>query len=425
MVDQSFGKYHRRASLKRFYLSEGYRIFKLAERYRDLSTAAFQQKLDTSREYFRRNIDPGRKAIRESLALVGVAAERALGLSPYPVQFMSAAILANGKLAEMATGEGKTLSTALAAVPLAWSGKPLHIVTANDYLAQRDMEEMSPLYQLSQIDPGYVVAEMEPEERRLNYAKDLTCTTSKELLSDFLRDRLKYDSIINPSRLLTRHMLDAEKSSGLRDKVMRGIHTALVDEADSVLIDEAATPLIISQKYKNEAYNECCRLAFEISKRMVPDRDYQVNFKNRDIKLTRKGKAVIDDQSEVLPRMWRNFDRSIELVKQALSAREFFKRDRDYIIDDGKVVIIDPMTGRQKRDSSWRGGIHQAVETKENLEISDPAQTLASLSFQNFFRLFPRLGATTGTAGSARPEFWHVYRLSTVQVPTHKKCIRK
>ena len=424
VVDTTMGRYHRRNSLTRIFLAEGNRIHRRASKLEKLDSENLAQRIQESSEYFRRHLVPGRAATREALALVGVAIERSLGLRPYPVQFMSALVLLNGKLAEMATGEGKTLSTALAAVPLAWSGKPLHIITANDYLAQRDMEEMNPLYQFCGVRAGYVVGEMEPEERRFHYAKDLTCTTSKELLADFLRDRLKYDSINNPSRLLTRHLLDEQKSSGLQEKVMRGIHTALVDEADSVLIDEAATPLIISQKYKNEAYNECCRLAYEISKNMRPDRDYHVDFKHREVKLTRHGKDVIDDQSEILPRMWRNFDRSIELVKQALSAREFFKKDRDYIIDDGKVVIIDPMTGRQKRDSSWRGGIHQAVETKEGLEISDPAQTLASLSFQNFFRLFPRLGATTGTAGSASPEFWHVYRLSTVKVPTNRKCIR-
>lgn len=428
IIDQSCGRFHRRQALANRFLLEAFRIYRLNEKWRTESEASLRDRLDQARERFRRSTRKPRPdvvGVRQGLALAGVAAERTLGYRPYPVQFMSALIVARGRLAEMATGEGKTLSTALAAAVLAWSGKPVHIITANDYLARRDCEEMEELYRLCGIRAGYVVAEMEPDERRFQYGMDLTCTTSKEILADFLRDRLKYESINNPSRLLTRHLLDQVKGAGLREKVMRGLHTALVDEADSVLIDEAATPLIISQKYKNEAYNECCRLAFEISRELKPDRDYLVDFKHREINLTGKGRDRIDEQSDRLPRMWRNFDRSIELVKQALTAREFFKLDRDYIIDEGKVVIIDPMTGRQKRDSSWRGGIHQAVETKEGLEISDPAQTLASLSFQNFFRIFPRLGATTGTAASASQEFWHVYRLSVVKVPTHRPCIRR
>ena len=424
-IDSTYGHYARRKSLTRVFVNEGKAVHRLADRYRDLPDSGLEEKLTESWERFRRKLNPGRQAIRHGLALVGVAADRTLGLRPYPVQYSAALILVNGKLAEMATGEGKTLSTGLAAVLLGWSGKPLHLITANDYLAQRDMEEMNPLYQMCKINAGYVVQEMQDDERRFNYSKDLTCTTSKEILADFLRDRLKYDSINDASRLLARHMLEPSKSQKLQEKVMRGIHTALVDEADSVLIDEAATPLIISQKYKNEAYNECCKIAHDISLILKPDIHYTVNFKFREIKFTNQGHDAIEANSEKLPRMWRNFDRSIELVKQSLVAKELFKLDRDYIIDEGKIVIIDPMTGRQKRDSSWRGGVHQAVETKEGLEISDPAQTLASLSFQNFFRLFKRLGATTGTAGSASSEFWHIYRLPMVGVPTHRKRIRK
>lgn len=201
---------------------------------------------------------------------------------------------------------------------------------------------------------------------------------------------------------------------------------AVVDEADSVLIDEAVTPLIISQKYKNEAFNECFRYAHGIAQSLRPDDDYSVDFKHREIKLTPFGLQKIEQQSEELPSMWRGFHRSIELVKQSLVAKEFFIRGKDYIIEEEKVIIVDPSTGRQKKDSTWRGGVHQAIEIKEGLPITDPAQTLASMSFQNFFRLFARLSATTGTARTSATEFWHVYRLPVIRIPTHRpSCIRR
>ncbi|MEO0793811.1 MAG: hypothetical protein AAFX93_01540 [Verrucomicrobiota bacterium] len=424
LLHDSYGRIKRRATIAGQLKRESQWIHRRADKLRELSSAQFREALEDMQIRFRRVRQcPSAASEREALALVAVATSRTLGLDPYPVQLMAALSLIRGYLAEMSTGEGKTLSSALAVSVLGWRGKPVHLFTANDYLAQRDCEEMVPLYQFCGLTAGYVVAEMEPDDRRPHYASDITCTTSKELLADFLRDRLKTDSINDTRRLLVRELLGGGGPSD--PPVTRGIHTAVIDEADSVMIDDAATPLIISQKYRNEAFNECCEIAHQIANNLVGDDHYRVNFQKREIQITPAGYDLIETQAEQFPRMWQTFERSNELVKLSLTAREFFRRDKDYIIQDEKVVIIDPSTGRLKKDSTWRGGVHQAIEIKENLPISDPAQTLASLSFQRFFRLFKHLCATTGTVGTTRGEFWHFYKLPTVRIPTHRPCVRR
>ena len=363
----------------------------------------------------------------EALAAVGAAAEKTLGLKPYPEQLAGASALSNGFLAEMATGEGKTLTVALAAVQAGWQGRPCHVITANDYLAQRDCEWLTPLYAYCGVSVAYVTGESNPDERRTSYAADVTYLTSKELLADFLRDRLRQGRVHQPSLLAARILLEGnpgttESTAGV---VTRGIYSAFVDEADAVLVDEAVTPLIISQKYKDEAFAECSRIAGIIALELKPGKHYDPDFRRQEVKLTPKGIDELSKRSQEMPTIWRSFHRATEIVRQALTAREFFLRDRDYVVEEGKIVLVDRSTGRPKPQSTWRQGLHQAIEIKEGLPPSDATETLASMSFQNFFRLFRKLSGTTGTTKRAGGEFLKTYDLPVIRIPTHEPCIRR
>ena len=352
------------------------------------------------------------------------AAERTLGLRPYPAQVMCAMALDQGYLTEMATGEGKTLAACLPAILAAWTGRPCHIVTVNDYLGDRDASEMGPLYSFCGVSVGCVTGQMSPEERSLNYQKGVVYTTSKELVADFLRDRLRFGSFQHSTRRLIRQIL-RPSSSGFEGVVMRGMDTAIVDEADSVLIDEAVTPLIISRVQENRPLTEAFQTGYRIAESLVLGVDYHVNLKYREIRLTDRALKKIRAHSESLPGIWRGSSRSKELIQQALTAKEFYHRDKQYVVQEDKVVIVDEFTGRLMPNRTWRHGLHQAVETREGVEVSNPSETLARLSFQRFFRFFRKLSGMTGTAEEAASEFWNNYGLPVLSIPTHKPCVRQ
>lgn len=361
------------------------------------------------------------KLERTALAAVAEVTRRQLGLAPYRVQLMGSLALFRGYLAEMATGEGKTLSVAMAGVLAGWRGRPVHILTSNDYLAQRDCEETKALYAYCGIHATFVIGSQQPDQRRGRYQCDVVYTTGKELLADFLRDRLVLGSHCDASRLTARMLAGDLPSQG---PVMRGIHTVLVDEADSVLIDDSVTPLIISRKVRHKTVHEAVQVAYEVARTLSPDRDYDVNYRKREIELTRRGEQTVRSELIRMPPFYRTAERARELVLQALVAKYFYSKGVEYVVQEQKVVIIDLPTGRLKKDSSWQHGLHQAVEMKEGLPLSDAAETMASMSFQNFFRLFPRLGGLTGTARKAEAEFWRIYRLQVIRIPTHRPCIR-
>ena len=300
------------------------------------------------------------------------------------------------------------------------------MLTSNEYLAARDAEELEPLFSFCGASVGSIAPTMKGPEREETYSKDVVYTTAKDLLGDFLRDRLLAPGVNENERLLIRDCLGEPNTPGASStRVLRGVYSALVDEADSVLIDDAATPLIISQKYKNESFNECCVIANGIAKELTEVKHYTVDYRRRRIQLTQDGIQEVRSKSDQLPKMWQSFERSLELIELAINAQVFFEKDRHYIIEDGKVIIVDQSTGRQKVDSTWRGGVHQAIEIKEGLEISDATRTMASMTFQRFFRLYHHLGATTGTVANASKEFWHTYRLNRIAIPTHRKNQRR
>ena len=303
-------------------------------------------------------------------------------------------------------------------------GKPCHIITANDYLAARDAQELAPLYKSCAISTGWVGSHMTPAERKANYQKGVVYTTGKELLADFLRDRLVLGNTHQSSRRLIRRKRHPHDRSD--DKiVMRGIDTAIVDEADSVLIDEAVTPLIISQAHENKPLTEACQAATHIARDLDPEVDYRVDRRYREIILTQPGEAKVAEMSAALPDIFQGSARREELVLTALTARVFYQRNKQYVVEKDKVVIVDEFTGRMMPQRTWRHGLHQSIEAWEGLPLSDPSETLARLSFQRFFRFFRKLGGMSGTVREAANELWHIYKLPVLSVPTNRPCIRK
>jgi preprotein translocase subunit SecA len=403
---------------------EAAQIVENSLKLRKVTEGKLHERLTQIQSCYRRQRKGYEKYLPDALALMTEISHRTLGLRPYAVQILGAVALSRGYLAEMATGEGKSLTACLSAILAAWTGRPCHIITANDYLAGRDADELKPLYSFCGVSVGWVSSVMEPRERRINYDKGVVYTTSKEILADFLRDQLKLGLCHQPSRRLLRKMLQPRNPS-LEGLVMRGLDTAIVDEADSVLIDEAVTPLIISHPQENGHLLEACRIAQQIAENLTEQADYLTERKYREITLTKNGRERIEALSASLPGLWRGTARREELIVQALAAIEFYHLDQQYVVQSGKVVIVDEFTGRLMPNRTWKHGLHQAVEAREGLELSDPSETLASLSFQRFFRFFRKLSGMTGTASEAAREFWHIYGLPVLTIPPHKPCVRR
>lgn len=423
LVNGMIGRFKRSNGILDSLKSDAAEVVAQESEWAGLSDAALQRRLLELRGQFRRgNAHPA--LVVTALAGIREASARKLGLRPFPVQLMGALALHRGYLLEMATGEGKTLTAGLAAVLAGWTKRPCHVITVNDYLVQRDAEWLEPLYHFCGVRVGFVVFWMGQPERLKNYGCDVTYVTSKELLADFLRDRLAMGRMQNPTRRLIRRMLSPQLE-GQDGLVLRGLHTAIVDEADSVLIDEAVTPLIIATNRENQSLREAARLAQEIIQDLKPNLDYRSNPRYKEIEMTKSGLEKLVERASHLPGFWKGHDRRMDLVVQALIAREFFHKDQQYIIEADKLTIVDEFTGRPMPHRSWRGGMHQAVEAKEGLPISDPTETIARLSFQRFFRCFYKLSGMTGTAREAAGELWQVYGLATVSIPPNVPCIRQ
>ncbi len=424
-VETLRGRWRRRGTALAHLLEDAETVDARRAVWKDLSDARLRERLSEFRAAFRRG---GRWLTPEiecdALAGVREAAERALGMRPFVVQLAGALALRRGWLAEMATGEGKTLTAALAAVLAGWTGRPCHVITVNDYLAERDAVRMGPLYRAAGVRVGSVTSPMNAGDRRVGYAADVTYTTSKEVVADFLRDRLQLGTLHDAQRRLLRRLLEPGRLPPDARIVQRGLHTAIVDEADSVLIDEAVTPLIISQAVPNAELEEACCCASRLAAHFERDRDYRVDLRERRIDFTRAGEERLSRLGAELPGIWRGPRRRAELIRQALSARELFERDRQYAVLDNQVVIVDEFTGRLMPGRTWREGLHQAVEAKEGLPVSAPSETLARISFQRYFRLYEKLSGMTGTAAEAADEFWHIYRLPVIRIPTNRPCIR-
>ena len=347
------GRYRRRSRLGQSLRDEAEKISEMAFQLRRVSDRILRSRLAGMQSRFRRQKKGREQFLADALACMVEVAERTLGLRPYPVQIMGAMALDQAYLTEMATGEGKTLTACLPAVLAAWTGRPCHIVTVNDYLGDRDANEMRPFYSFCGVSVACVTGQMSPDERRINYEKGVVYTTSKELVADFLRDRLLLGSLQHPTRRLIHQML-RPWSSGLNGVVMRGMDTAIVDEADSVLIDEAVTPLIISRAQENRLLMEAYQSGYRIAASLAPGIDYHTVLKYREIRLTDEALEKIQALSQSLPGMWRGASRRKELVEQALTAREFYHRDRHYVVQEDRVVIALRKTDDPFRDPAMR-----------------------------------------------------------------------
>src|SRR5579859_4349031 len=340
-------------------------------------------------------------AIVPAFALVREAGRRFLNMRHFDVQLIGGMVLNDGKIAEMKTGEGKTLVATLPAALNALAGRGVHIVTVNDYLARRDAEWMSPLYRALGLSVGVIVHDLDDEQRRAAYGADITYGTNNEFGFDYLRDNMKYD---------------------LAHCVQRGHHFAIVDEVDSILIDEARTPLIISGPSE-----ESTDKYFKIDKiipKLIKDIDFTIDEKHRQATLTEEGfnkcERLLGLTNMSDP---ANID-AMHHVYQALRAHSLYKIDVDYVNKDGEIVIVDEFTGRQMPGRRWSDGLHQAVEAKEGVKIERENQTLATITFQNYFRMYKKLSGMTGTAETEASEFDKIYKLDVVVIPTNRQLIR-
>src|SRR5438046_2783628 len=373
-------------------------------------SALSDEELRNQTQLFRQRLADGTKLddiLPEAFATVREAAQRTLGQRHYDVQLIGGIALHRGEIAEMKTGEGKTLVATLAVYLNALEGRGVHVVTVNDYLARRDADWMGQIYRFLGMSVGVIVPNLSDQERRDAYNCDITYATNNELGFDYLRDNMKYS----------------------RDQmVQRPFHYAIVDEVDSILVDEARTPLIISGPTddKSDLYIAVDRLV-----KTLTAADYDKDEKQKSVVLTEDGtekaERLLEGEGLIEGRNLYDIANTqvVHHLNQALKANVMFKKDIDYIVKDGKVIIIDEFTGRMMDGRRWSDGLHQAVEAKEGVAIEPENQTLASITFQNYFRMYPKLSGMTGTAMTEAPEFFDIYKMNVVSIPTNVPVQRK
>jgi preprotein translocase subunit SecA len=365
--------------------------------------------------------DLRRAELHQALLHVAEIAHRTLAMRPYATQLLGAATLLRGQLAEMQTGEGKTLTAGLAACVAGAAGVPVHVVTVNDYLAQRDAEKLAPLFAFMGLKVGAVVHGIDPEVKRQAYASDIAYCTNKELVFDYLRDRVASGGRASAAQVRTRALFGASAGAPM----LRGLHLAIVDEADSILIDEARTPLILAEKAGPVPHAESFAQALRIASELQLGEHFAINAGRRELHLTASGQARLTQKCAGDGGPWRAAHEREHLVTQALRATHLFLRDQQYLVDaDNKVQIIDEYTGRVLPGRNWEQGLHQMIEAKEGVELSEQTQTLARITYQRFFTRYLRLGGMTGTAREMARELLSVYRLRTVTIPTHRPSAR-
>ena len=358
------------------------------------------------------------RAWARCFALTRELAGRVLGMRHYDVQAVGGWIMLEGMVAEMQTGEGKTLTATLPAAAMALTGTPVHVVSVNDYLVKRDAETMGPLYESLGLSVGVIQEDMQPDERRAAYSNDITYVSNKQITFDYLRDRLTMGRHMGELRLRLERL--SAKAPRLDALVLRGLHFAILDEIDSVLVDEARTPLIISREVASEdetaVYEQALALVADLEEKI----DYWIERHRRIVALTDEGRDRLARLASPLGSVWTSALYREELCGQALSAIHLFHRETHYLIVDDKVQIVDEFTGRIMADRSWQRGLHQMLEVKEGCALTGEKETLARISYQRFFRRYLRLAGMTGTAREIRGELWSIYNLAVARVPTHK-----
>ena len=395
------------------------KINELEDEISKLSDSELRAKTD----YFKKELAEGKTLddiLPETFAVVREASKRVLGMRHFDVQLIGGIILHQGRIAEMKTGEGKTLVATLPVYLNALEGKGVHVITVNDYLAKRDSEWMGKLYKFLGLTVGLVIAGMEPKEKQEAYNADITYGTNNEFGFDYLRDNM----VIYKDQL-----------------VQRGLHYAIIDEIDSILIDEARTPLIISGRANesSDLYKKANNFVSKLTPKVIVEEDvkdfnqaednekydYIVDLKAKSASLTQKGIKKAEDAFGL--ENFNDLENStlVHHVNQALRAHGIMKKDIDYIVKDGEVLIVDEFTGRIMYGRRYNNGLHQAIEAKEHVKIADESKTLATITFQNLFRMYDKLSGMTGTAMTEEAEFQEIYNLDVVAIPTNKPMIRK
>lgn len=374
-------------------------VLALADEMAALSDDALKAKTDEFKERYAKG-ETLDELLVEAFATAREAARRTIGEYPYRVQIMGAMAMHDGDIAEMRTGEGKTLTSTMCIYLNALAGKGVHVVTVNDYLAGRDAEWMGQIYRFLGMSVGVNSRPLSPAEKRAAFACDITYTTNSELGFDYLRDNMVTD---------------------IKDRVLRGLHVAIVDEVDSILIDESRTPLIISGGAKKTANLYLQADAF--AKRLQED-DYEIDEKTKQIMLTEKGVNNAEAYFKVDNLYDVNHTQLVHHITQALKANYIMKNEVEYVVQDDEVVIVDQFTGRTMPGRAYSDGLHQAIEAKEGVSIKEETSTLATITYQNFFRLYDKLAGMTGTAKTEEEEFLDIYNMRVVEIPTNRPILR-
>ena len=414
LITKIFGTYSQR-ELKSIYPIAD-KIEALADEYKALTDAQLQAKTPEFKERLA-NGETLDDLLPEAFATVREAADRVLGLRPYRVQLIGGIVLHQGRIAEMKTGEGKTLVATLPSYLNALTGRGVHIVTVNDYLAKRDSEWMGKVHRFLGLSVGLIVHDLSKEERQAAYNADITYGTNNEMGFDYLRDNMAIYS---------------------SEQVQRGHHFAIVDEVDSILIDEARTPLIISGmgEKSTQLYDRAEQFAARLKKYVVTetddkaeedptiDADYVVDEKAKTATLTARGIAKAEEFFGLENLSDPENSTIAHHINQAIKAHGTMKRDVDYVVKDGEIIIVDEFTGRLMFGRRYSEGLHQAIEAKEHLSVQRESKTLATITFQNYFRLYRKLSGMTGTALTEEEEFATIYALDIIEIPTNRPIAR-
>lgn len=383
------------------------------------SHSAFKDRLHATRALLGRD-GFQETLVAESFALICHAIKQRLGYEVFGTQLYAAWIMLHNRLAEMATGEGKTVAASLTVATAALAGIPVHVITANDYLVQRDAEMLRSVYETLGLSVGYVTNTMNEEQRRAAYSRDITYCTAKELVFDYLRDGLTRRGYASDLHARAAQLGQAAR----RQPVLRGLCMAVVDEADSILIDEARTPLILAQACTNESQTDFYREALRLATELQPELHYQLDQANQVADLTQLGMTALAARCQAHSGAWRDRRWRHEAVTLALAVQHLFLRDKHYILRDGKVILVDQTTGRAAPGRIFSRGIHQMLEIKEGCELTGEQRTIAQITYQRFFPRYHRLCGMSGTLREARTELQSIFGLYLNVVPLRQSSKR-
>ncbi len=392
-----------------------------AEYYRQLSSEKLAREVKRLRIALKKE-GFSFNSVAETFALIREYGRRCLNMNHYRSQLIGGKVMLDGMVAEMETGEGKTFTATLPAITAALAGMRVHVVTVNEYLARRDSEWMEPLYSGMGLSVAAIRQSLNVAERRRVYESDIVYCTNKEIVFDYLKDHLETQAIRGPAALAVERLCSGDVQ---QRRIAGGLCFAIVDEADSIFIDEAVTPLVISGEGNNQFEQTVYAAALMLADSLVKDVSYTVDTYDRQLQLTPEGCRQLERRGREMAGIWAGRRQREFLVEQALRALHLFQRDRHYVVVDDRVQIIDLYTGRILEGRSWENNLHQMIECKEGCPLTGSRENLARITYQRFFRRYQRLAGMTGTAREVRRELWNVYNLPVVEIPSRKENVRR